>query len=696
MPAQPTAEALQIIAEEEALLERVQQTLALQPRAKPSDRPALAQTLRGLQEEAAGASARDLPSLFQQMTSVRALLEREQVDTAVDADVPYFAHLRLRTRKGPRDYLLGRATFADTQAGVRIVDWRYAPIARIYYGYEEGDPFEETLPGGVLEGVVEARRVLVIERGRLNRILAGDVALVRRDDGWVQLAAGATLGGGSGTAARPGVLGVGAEATNRSTRLDITALLDPEQFEAVHASADRSLLVLGSAGSGKTTVALHRLSRLAFDDPQRFPPHRLQVVVPEQGLARLSRKLLEPLGLSSVKVSTLDDWLHHTALETFEQRSIAVTDEAPASVSRLKRHPALREPLVRALPRDAGRMSFHVLRRKVQELFADRAFVARVVEDSQGDLPIGVIDDAARHTMLQLAQPLGRAYEGYDEQALRTLDGRAIDADTPDALAGTVDPEDLALMLYVRGLTAPVGTQALSHLLLDEAEDFSVFDLGVLGQQLEDEGACTLAGDEMQQTTSSFPGWPALLEIVGAQNAVTCRLQVSYRCPKPITELAQQILGTQAPVDAAKSGREGAPVGMHVFPDEAQGQLFLADALRHLLDRERDASVGIIASTPEAARRIYQVLEEVPEARLVLDGEFSFAPGIDVTDVDNVKGLEFDYVILPDVTPGAYPDTPESRRRLHVAVTRASHQLWVMAAGRLSSIVAERGVEAVS
>src|SRR5690606_19077952 len=115
-----------------------------------------------------------------------------------------------------------------------------------------------------------------------------------------------------------------------------------------------------------------------------------------------------------------------------------------------------------------------------------------------------------RHTMLQLAQPLGRAYEGYDEQALRTLDGRAIDADTPDALAGTVDPEDLALMLYVRGLTAPVGTQALSHLLLDEAEDFSVFDLGVLGQQLEDDGACTLAGDEMQQTTSSFPGWPAL------------------------------------------------------------------------------------------------------------------------------------------------------------------------------------------
>ena len=63
---------------------------------------------------------------------------------------------------------------------------------------------------------------------------------------------------------------------------------------------------------------------------------------------------------------------------------------------------------------------------------------------------------------------------------------------------------------------------------------------------------------------------------------------------------------------------------------------------------------------------------------------------IDVTDIDHVKGLEFDYVILTDVTAESYPLTDESRRRLHVGVTRASHQLWIVSSGTRSPIL--RGV----
>ncbi len=82
------------------------------------------------------------------------------------------------------------------------------------------------------------------------------------------------------------------------------------------------------------------------------------------------------------------------------------------------------------------------------------------------------------------------------------------------------------------------------------------------------------------------------------------------------------------------------------------------------------------------------MLDDLPEARLVLDGEFSFRPGVDLTDVESVKGLEFDYVIVPDAGATAYPDDPESRRRLHVAVTRASHQLWITCVGNPSPLVA--------
>jgi len=55
--------------------------------------------------------------------------------------------------------------------------------------------------------------------------------------------------------------------------------------------------------------------------------------------------------------------------------------------------------------------------------------------------------------------------------------------------------------------------------------------------------------------------------------------------------------------------------------------------------------------------------------------------------VSQVKGLEFDVVVIPDATPRRYPDQPDARRKLHVACTRAIHQLWVMAVGRFSPIV---------
>jgi DNA helicase IV len=79
----------------------------------------------------------------------------------------------------------------------------------------------------------------------------------------------------------------------------------------------------------------------------------------------------------------------------------------------------------------------------------------------------------------------------------------------------------------------------------------------------------------------------------------------------------------------------------------------------------------------------------MPEARLVQNGEFTFDAGVDVTEVEDAKGLEFDYVIIPDATVRAYPTTDDARRRLHVAITRASHQLWIAAGGVPSRLLPE-------
>jgi len=78
---------------------------------------------------------------------------------------------------------------------------------------------------------------------------------------------------------------------------------------------------------------------------------------------------------------------------------------------------------------------------------------------------------------------------------------------------------------------------------------------------------------------------------------------------------------------------------------------------------------------------------EVPDLRKVVDQKFAFEPGVEVVQIADIKGLEFDYVVLVDVNARHYPDDPHSRRLMHVGATRAAHQLWLTSVGTPSPII---------
>jgi hypothetical protein len=181
-----------------------------------------------------------------------------------------------------------------------------------------------------------------------------DHRLFRDVDGtWKSRGTSALATGGAGTTARDGALGVSVGAQAKGTRVDVTALLDAEQYAAIAAPPDEPLLVLGSAGSGKTTVALHRLARLTAQSEQ-IPLVRARVVVPEPGLARLAQRLLAPLlpvpGAEDDKgpevVHTLDEYLMRLARRAFGQLP-RVNFEPPALVTAMKSELA---PRARSVP----------------------------------------------------------------------------------------------------------------------------------------------------------------------------------------------------------------------------------------------------------------------------------------------------------------------------------------------------------
>ena len=85
----------------------------------------------------------------------------------VSRDSPYFAHLRLRERGAEFDVLLGKATWLKRD--VQIVDWRHAPISRVFYRYRQGDAYDEEIAGRERNGQVVARRAVSIRDRRLQR-----------------------------------------------------------------------------------------------------------------------------------------------------------------------------------------------------------------------------------------------------------------------------------------------------------------------------------------------------------------------------------------------------------------------------------------------------------------------------------------------------------------------------------------------
>jgi DNA helicase-2/ATP-dependent DNA helicase PcrA len=329
------------------------------------------------------------------------------------------------------------------------------------------------------------------------------------------------------------------------------------------------------------------------------------------------------------------------------------------------------------------------------DFFSNRVLLRKAVKQSNGELIDSMVKDVVTHTNHQLKESAKKRYGDYDKSKLETLDGKSLDYQTPDDVANTIDVEDFSILLEILhakigSLRTPKGNiKKYHHMVLDEAQELNSIELSVLKRALAENPSITIAGDAAQQVdpTSSFTTWENILNTLNQKHSHSVHLNTSYRSPKPVAEFAHKILGEIAPAQMPKIIKDGAPVSITPLSNKGHMSILLSDTLNDLQDREPGATVAVIAKTPESAEHYYKMIQDIPKVRLVLDGEFDFTNGIDVTCVKQVKGLEFDYVVIPDADAVTYPNNNEARRQLHVAATRAIHQLWVISIGTPSIII---------
>ncbi len=600
---------------------------------------------------------------------VEALVERARA-AHPHGPPPCWAHLRLESDGHTRDYLLGRATRLADDA--KVLHWTEAPLAGVFFACRTGDDYELDVDGRTLEGVVRARTLLdFAPDGSLCALTTDDGRLERRDGVWTPSPDRDAM-----------VLTVRSEAARLRLASAIEVALDEHQRAAVERPARDAVLVLGEAGVGKTTVALHRLKHL---DAQRGEvPLRAAVIVPTEGLRRLTQALVERLGLRDVTVRTYDDWAAKAARRAFQDIPVRESDDTPPGAIRLKRHRALASVL-RAYARETrGRAR----REDLHRLFGDRVWMERVAAASDGGLAARDVEATLRHTSVQYSETTEQSFSHvFDRARLQTVDGRAIDAGTSMGAAGTVDVEDYAVLFELDRLRAgdrAAEPKRFEALVLDEAQELAPLELTLLGRAVAPGGSLIVSGDAGQQVdaTACFTDWPTTMRDLGAQKHHLAMLTTSYRCPDDVTALARHILAPARPAPDAHPH-----VAFARAPGEGHLVARLSTALRELGAVDPRASVAVIARSPEMAARLARLLARGCDVRLALDGDFRFGPGVTVTAVHEVKGLEFDYVVVPDASRDAYGDDEVSRRALYVAVTRAIEQVVLVSVGPWSPLL---------
>ena len=613
--------------------------------------------------------------------------EAQRMDKLIQS--PYFGRIDFweEGTEGPQPIYLGIHAFEDEKRRENLIyDWR-APISSMFYDFESGPAFF-TAPMGVIRGEIGLKRQYRIVKSHMEYMI--ESAMNINDE----------------------VLQKELSRSSDEKMKNIVATIQKEQNRIIRDENAKVLIIQGSAGSGKTSIALHRVAFLLYRYKQELNSRNILILSPNKVFGSYISNVLPELGEENILEMSFEEMAQDLLgkklkFQTFAQQVaelLAMDEEeeaAQAAVERIRYKATI--DFVREL--DA------FLQKADRDFFQPQDLELgplKIDADELDWLYMGLSRLPIRQRLQKIATDLIARYKRTHQQALspqlcRELKQRIKgfyphssaeglykrfweEAGKPQfyqkAGKNRLEFSDVFPLLYVKLFYegSDRAYQSIKHLLIDEMQDYTPIQYAVVSKIFDCK--MTILGDAHQSVN---PYSSSSVEKIQPffQGATAVELCRSYRSTIEITRFAGKIHENKKLIPVERHGEEPQ---LHACWDDAE-QLETILSLIHKWENSSYTTLGIITKSQPEAEELHEALKNrYPQLQLLSFDSSSFEEGMIITSAHMAKGLEFDQVIIPNADSSNFHNDLDNSL-LYIAATRAMHKLDLTRIGELPHIL---------